>query len=139
MTPNVVQVPVKRGEKHRQRPSPHKNVVRRADPGLGAGWNGGAGKASAVPGGPAGLKTAILVQAGTGGPILAAAKGLIRPAAEGGWIVWRFSLHLPPANSAPPEMAALARDVRTNAAFKSAGFRRPRKSARKPAREFVRL
>jgi len=34
-----------------------------------------AGGTYAVPAGPAGLKTAILVQAGSGGPILAAAKG----------------------------------------------------------------
>ena len=37
-------------------------------------WAGGQ-KTFAIPAGPAGLKTAILVQSGTGGPILAAAKG----------------------------------------------------------------
>ena len=38
------------------------------------GWTGGP-RTYAVPAGPAGLKTAILLQAGPGGPILAAAKG----------------------------------------------------------------
>jgi hypothetical protein len=69
--PNIVQVPVKRGE-NTGKTLPHKNVVRELTR-LG-GWNGGAAS-FAVPAGPAGLKTAILVQAGTGGPILAAAKG----------------------------------------------------------------
>jgi len=69
--PNTVQVPIKRGE-NGGRTLPHKNVVRELTR-LG-GWTGGA-KSYAVPAGPAGLKTAILVQAGPGGPILAAAKG----------------------------------------------------------------
>jgi hypothetical protein len=69
--PNTVQVPVKRGE-NTGKTLPHKNVVRELTR-LGD-WNGGA-KTYAAPAGPAGLKTAILVQAGTGGPILAAAKG----------------------------------------------------------------
>ena len=69
--PNIVQVPVKRGE-NTGKTLPHKNVVRELTR-LGD-WNGGT-KSYAVPAGPAGLKTAILVQAGTGGPILAAAKG----------------------------------------------------------------
>jgi hypothetical protein len=69
--PNIVQVPVKRGE-NTGKTLPHKNVVRELTR-LG-GWSGGAAS-FAVPAGPAGLKTAILVQAGTGGPILAAAKG----------------------------------------------------------------
>ena len=69
--PNIVQVPVRRGE-NGGKTLPHKNVVRELTR-LG-GWSGGAAS-YAVPAGPAGLKTAILVQDGTGGPILAAAKG----------------------------------------------------------------
>jgi hypothetical protein len=68
--PKVVQVPVKRGE-NTGKTLPIKNVVRELTR-LGD-WNGGP-KSYAVPSGPAGLKTAILVQAGPGGPILAAAK-----------------------------------------------------------------
>jgi hypothetical protein len=37
-------------------------------------WSGGQ-KSFAIPAGPAGLKTAVFVQSGPGGPILAAAKG----------------------------------------------------------------
>jgi hypothetical protein len=69
--PNVVQVPVKRGE-NTGKTLPIKNVVRELTR-LGA-WTGGA-KSYAVPTGPAGLRTAILLQDGSGGPILAAAKG----------------------------------------------------------------
>jgi hypothetical protein len=69
--PNTVQVPVKRGE-NTGKTLPHKNVVRELTR-LGA-WKGGPAR-YAIPAGPAGLKTAILVQAGPGGPILAAAKG----------------------------------------------------------------
>ena len=69
--PNTVQVPVKRGE-NTGKTLPIRNVVRELTK-LG-GWAGGS-KTYAVPAGPAGLKTAILVQAGSGGPILAAAKG----------------------------------------------------------------
>ena len=69
--PNVVQVPIKRGE-NTGKTLPHRNVVRELTR-LGA-WSGGP-HSYAVPAGPAGLKTAILVQSGTGGPILAAAKG----------------------------------------------------------------
>jgi hypothetical protein len=68
--PNIVQVPVKRGE-NTGKTLPHKNVVRELTR-LGD-WQGGAQR-YAVPAGPAGLKTAILVQAGAGGPILAAAR-----------------------------------------------------------------
>jgi hypothetical protein len=68
--PNTVQVPVRRGE-NTGKTLPHKNVVRELTK-LG-GWSGGA-KTYALPAGPAGLKTAILLQAGPGGPILAAAK-----------------------------------------------------------------
>ncbi|THD51420.1 DUF1223 domain-containing protein [Phenylobacterium sp.] len=69
--PNIVQVPVKRGE-NTGKTLPHKNVVRELIR-LGE-WDGGA-KSFPVPAAPAGLKTAILLQAGPGGPILAAAKG----------------------------------------------------------------
>ena len=72
--PNVVQVPVKRGE-NTGKTLPHKNVVRELTR-LGD-WTGGAKSfavPSAPPGLPSGLKTAILVQSGPGGPILAAAK-----------------------------------------------------------------
>jgi hypothetical protein len=69
--PNTVQVPIKRGE-NTGKTLPHKNVVRELTR-LGT-WTGGP-KSYAVPAGPAGLKTAVLVQAGPGGPILAAAKG----------------------------------------------------------------
>jgi hypothetical protein len=68
--PNVVQVPIKRGE-NTGRTLPHKNVVRELTR-LGE-WNGGR-KNFTVPAGPAGLKTAVLIQSGPGGPILAAAK-----------------------------------------------------------------
>lgn len=68
--PNTVQVPVKRGE-NTGKTLPHKNVVRELTR-IGA-WNGGT-RSYAAPGGPAGLKTAILLQAGPGGPILAALK-----------------------------------------------------------------
>jgi hypothetical protein len=69
--PRVVQVPVKRGE-NTGKTLPHKNVVRELTR-LGD-WSGGA-RSFPVPAAPAGLKTAILLQAGPGGPILAAAKG----------------------------------------------------------------
>lgn len=69
--PRVVQVPVRRGE-NTGKTLPHKNVVRELIR-LGD-WSGGA-RSFPVPVAPAGLRTAILVQAGPGGPILAAAKG----------------------------------------------------------------
>jgi hypothetical protein len=68
--PNTVQVAIRRGE-NGGKTLPIKNVVRELTR-LGD-WNGGA-RSYALPAGPAGLKTAILVQAGTGGPILAAAR-----------------------------------------------------------------
>jgi hypothetical protein len=68
--PNVVQVPVLRGENH-GKTLPHKNVVKDLVR-LGA-WSGAA-QSYRLPPGPAGLKTAVLVQSGPGGPILAAAK-----------------------------------------------------------------
>ena len=69
--PNIVQVPIKRGE-NTGKTLPHRNVVRELTR-LGA-WTGGL-HSDAVPAGPAGLNTAILVQSASGGPILAAAKG----------------------------------------------------------------
>lgn len=69
--PNTVEVPVKRGE-NTGKTLPHKNVVRELVR-LG-GWEGGP-KSFALPAAAPGLKTAILLQAGSGGPILAAAKG----------------------------------------------------------------
>jgi hypothetical protein len=68
--PATVQVPIRRGE-NGGKTLPHKNVVRQLTR-LGD-WTGGT-KSYAVPAGPKGLNTAILVQAGRGGPILAAAK-----------------------------------------------------------------
>jgi hypothetical protein len=68
--PAVQQVPVKRGE-NTGKTLPIKNVVRELTH-LGA-WSGGA-KTYAIPAGPAGLATAVLIQAGPGGPILAAAR-----------------------------------------------------------------
>jgi hypothetical protein len=68
--PNIVQVPIGRGE-NAGRTLPHKNVVREvAD--LGA-WRGGARAFTLPAPSRLGLKTAILVQQGPGGPILAAA------------------------------------------------------------------
>jgi hypothetical protein len=72
--PNVVQVPVRRGE-NTGKTLPHKNVVKELTR-LGD-WSGGEKSfalPAARPGPPDGLKTAILVQSGPGGPILAAAK-----------------------------------------------------------------
>ncbi|MBS0361329.1 MAG: DUF1223 domain-containing protein [Proteobacteria bacterium] len=69
--PNVEQIPVKRGE-NTGKTLPIKNAVRQLKR-LGE-WSGG-DKSFAIPASPAGLKTAVLVQAGAGGPILAAAKG----------------------------------------------------------------
>jgi hypothetical protein len=69
--PAVQQVPVRRGE-NTGKTLPIKNAVRELTR-LGD-WRGGS-QTFAIPAGPAGLKTAILVQGGIGGPILAAAKG----------------------------------------------------------------
>ncbi len=69
--PATVQVPVKRGE-NTGKTLPHKNVVRELTR-IGQ-WNGGA-KSFAIPSARVGLKTAILVQSPSGGPILSAAKG----------------------------------------------------------------
>ena len=69
--PRIVQVPIRRGE-NEGRTLPHKNVVR-ALVKLGV-WSGQAQR-YAVPGdADANLATAVLIQAGAGGPVLAAAK-----------------------------------------------------------------
>jgi hypothetical protein len=68
--PNVVQVPVARGE-NGGRTLPHKNVVRELIR-LG-GWSGEALRFDLPPAAD-GLKTAVLVQSAFAGPILAAAK-----------------------------------------------------------------
>jgi hypothetical protein len=69
--PNIEQVPIKRGE-NGGKTLAIKDAVRVLTR-LGD-WSGGP-RRFAVPAGPAGLNTAILIQAGPGGPILAAAKG----------------------------------------------------------------
>ena len=68
--PNIVQVPVARGE-NGGRTLPHKNVVR--DFVRLGGWMGEAVRFELPPAAD-GLKTAILVQSAYTGPILAAAK-----------------------------------------------------------------
>jgi hypothetical protein len=67
--PNVVNVPVRRGE-NTGRTLPHTNVVHELKR-LGS-WTGGAVRQTFEPA-QAGLRTAILVQVHNGGPILAAA------------------------------------------------------------------
>jgi hypothetical protein len=70
--PRLVQVPIQRGE-NGGKTLPHKNVVRQVVT-LGA-WDGGS-KSFKIPApATAGLATAVLVQAGPGGPIVAAARG----------------------------------------------------------------
>lgn len=69
--PNTVQVPIKRGE-NTGKTLPHRNVVRELTK-LGA-FDGKALTLRLPPARLANLKTAILVQSGPGGPILAAAK-----------------------------------------------------------------
>ena len=68
--PNIVQVPIQRGE-NAGKTLPHKNVVKELVR-LGA-WSGAVASYRLPPSTP-GLKTALLVQDGPGGPILAAAK-----------------------------------------------------------------
>jgi hypothetical protein len=69
--PRVVQVPIKRGE-NAGRTLPHRNVVRQLVR-LG-GWRGQARTFPLPPAPDRAFKTAVLVQAPDGGPILAAAK-----------------------------------------------------------------
>lgn len=69
--PRTLQVPVQRGE-NSGRTLPHRNVVRELVK-LGP-WSGHA-VSYALPKGDAGLKTAVLIQAGTGGPIVGAGVG----------------------------------------------------------------
>jgi hypothetical protein len=68
--PNTVQVPIRAGE-NGGRTLPHRNVVQEVVR-LGS-WEGAA-RSFALPAAVGGLKSAILVQAGPGGPILAAAR-----------------------------------------------------------------
>ena len=68
--PHIVDVPIRAGEND-GKTLPHKNVVREVTP-LGD-WNGHA-QVYALPAPRAGLKDAVLVQGGQGGPILAAAR-----------------------------------------------------------------
>jgi hypothetical protein len=67
--PNIIQVPIRRGE-NGGLTLPHRNVVREVVD-LGA-WTGGARTYTLPPASQSGLKTAVLVQGGLGGPILAA-------------------------------------------------------------------
>jgi hypothetical protein len=69
--PNIVQVPIRRGE-NGGLTLPHKNVVRSLTR-LGD-WSGPAKSYELPKPDTSGLKSAILVQAGAGGPILAAAR-----------------------------------------------------------------
>ena len=69
--PNVVQVPIRRGE-NGGRTLPHKNVVRSLTR-LGD-WSGATNGYALPAPDTSGLKTAILVQAGPGGAIIAAAR-----------------------------------------------------------------
>ena len=69
--PTIVQVPIKAGE-NGGRTLPHKNVVREVVH-LGA-WNGQTQSFTLPAARLSGLKTAVLVQAGVGGPILAAGR-----------------------------------------------------------------
>ena len=68
--PRTVQVPIRAGENN-GRTLPHRNVVRQLVS-LGS-WNGKAASFTA-PATPAGLKRAVLVQAGSGGVIVAAVR-----------------------------------------------------------------
>jgi hypothetical protein len=70
--PRTVQVPVRRGE-NGGRTLPHRDVVRELIR-LGA-WNGSETTFRLKPSVDPTLRTAVLVQAVAGGPILAAAKG----------------------------------------------------------------
>jgi hypothetical protein len=68
--PDIVQVPIQRGE-NGGKTLPHKNVVK-ALVRLGA-WSGAA-EAFRLPAGAPGLTSAVLIQDGRGGPIIAAAR-----------------------------------------------------------------
>ena len=70
--PREVQVPIRRGE-NGGRTLPHRNVVRELTR-LGA-WSGGARTYPIKPSTDPALSSAVLVQAGPGGAIIAAAKG----------------------------------------------------------------
>lgn len=69
--PHIVQVPIRRGE-NEGRTLPHKNVVRELVK-LGV-WSGQAQSYTVPSGADPNLATAVLLQAGQGGAILAAAK-----------------------------------------------------------------
>ncbi len=69
--PDIVQVPIGRGE-NGGRTLPHKNVVRSLT--LLGSWTGAAQAYALPPASEGRFKTAILVQTGRGGPILAAAR-----------------------------------------------------------------
>ncbi|NPD67706.1 DUF1223 domain-containing protein [Lichenicola cladoniae] len=69
--PNILQVPIRRGENGGQT-LPHRNVVRQLVS-LGD-WKGQTQTYALPAAGEPGLKAAILVQAGRGGPIIAAAR-----------------------------------------------------------------
>jgi hypothetical protein len=68
--PRTIDVPIRAGENN-GRTLPHRNIVT----GLAklGGWSGKPAR-FALPAEPPGMKRAVLVQAGTGGPILAARK-----------------------------------------------------------------
>ena len=68
--PRIIQVPISRGE-NGGRTLPHRNVVKELT--LLGDWTGGPVRFALSPASE-GLGTAILVQAGSGGPILAAAR-----------------------------------------------------------------
>ena len=68
--PRTVQVPVRAGE-NSGRTLPHRNIVHQLTA-IGR-WSGTAASYT-LPASPVSLKRAVLVQAGTGGPILAAAR-----------------------------------------------------------------
>jgi hypothetical protein len=69
--PNIVQVPIRRGE-NGGKTLPHRNVVKELVS-LGV-WTGAAQAYSLPPAGAPGLKAAILIQAGPGGAIIGAAR-----------------------------------------------------------------
>ena len=69
--PRTLNVPIRAGE-NGGRTLPHRNIVREL---VSIGRWGGAGASYAVPAAKPGLATAVLVQDGPGGAIIAAAKG----------------------------------------------------------------